>query len=251
MNTPQSQWTNANAPIGRRIYAVGDIHGRLDLLDELFACIRRDFARRQDVPTLLIFLGDYVDRGPDSKGVVERLIDGTPKGFGRFFLKGNHEDMLLNFLQNPLEAGSWLYNGGDATLFSYGVSSRALRQAMSMRPSGLQDAATELRKLLPDRHRTFFNSLALSLRQGDYFFVHAGVRPRVELEEQSKEDRLWIRDEFLNWEGDYGAVVVHGHSPVESPENLENRIGIDTLAWQSGMLTAVGLEGADRWFIST
>jgi serine/threonine protein phosphatase 1 len=167
------------------------------------------------------------------------------------FLKGNHEDFLLSFLHDPLSAAGWLYNGGDATLLSYGVEKRVVEYALWQSRAGLREASAMLRAALPGDHLRFYEALELYYRAGGYFFVHAGVRPGVPLEGQSEEDLLWIREEFLAWPGDFGAVVVHGHTPMLTPEDLHNRIGIDTGAFQTGKLTAVGLEGSRRWFLST
>jgi serine/threonine protein phosphatase 1 len=234
-----------------RLYAVGDIHGRLDLLDKLLKLIERDRKGREPAETVLVFLGDYVDRGSDSKGVVARLISGLPGDVTPLFLKGNHEDLLLDFLDRPRFGLTWLNNGGDIALLSYGVSIDAIQNAYWLGLAGLAEASAIFRDLLPDEHLQFFRALNLSYRAGQYFFVHAGVKPGVGLDSQSEDDLIWIREEFLSYPDDFGAVVVHGHTPVPSPENLHNRIGIDTLAFHSGKLTAVGLEGSQRWFLST
>jgi serine/threonine protein phosphatase 1 len=239
----------AAVPDGVRLYAIGDIHGRADLLDKLMGLIERD-RRGYSGKTLLVFLGDYIDRGPDSKGVVDRLLEGLAQDIRAVFLKGNHEDLLLTFLDNPGFGLNWLYNGGDRALLSYGFSMDQIARAY-WNENGIAEAVESFRRLLPAAHEDFFRSLHLSFRAGGYFFVHAGVRPGVPLEAQHEEDLLWIRKEFLTYRGDFGAVVVHGHTPTRSPENLENRIGIDTLAYHSGKLTAVGLQGTDRWFITT
>ncbi len=257
--------TGANAPDGVLIYAVGDIHGRLDLLDRLMDLIVRDSAGRDYARTIVVFLGNYVDRGPDSKGVVDRLINirrhrnlllgrepgRSPLGFAPLFLKGNHEDLLLSFLYNPASGRLWLQNGGETTLLSYGLAKEVIGEVFWRGEPGLIKASSMFRTLLPDDHLQFYESLELFYRTGDYFFVHAGVKPTVGLDRQSEEDLLWIRDEFLNWPHHFGAVVIHGHSPVLTPEDLHNRIGIDTGAFSTGKLTAVGLEGSHRWFLST
>jgi serine/threonine protein phosphatase 1 len=250
---------------GVRLYAVGDIHGRLDLLDNLMGLIERDNSNRHPARTLLIFLGDYVDRGPDSKGVVDWLISArrlrnlslrdrlsaSPSLFDFLFLKGNHEHFLLSFLQSPASAGHWLRHGGDATLLSYGLEKEVVQEALLRGEPGLIEASAKFRELLPDDHLQFYQALELSYRAGDYFFVHAGISPHLPLESQSEEDLLWIRDAFLNWPHDFDAVIVHGHSPARTPRDLPTRIGIDTYAVKTGRLTAVGLEGMQRWFLST
>ncbi len=243
--------TNASVPAGMRIYAVGDIHGRLDLLEEILYVIRYDKARRDKAETTLVFLGDYVDRGPDSKGVVTHLLSELPPDITPVFLKGNHESLLLAFLDEPEDGLTWLQNGGNAALLSYGVEPKIILDALSLGSAGLLEASAAFRTLLPDDHLQFYRSLKLSFRAGDYFFAHAGVKPGVGLDQQTEADLLWIRREFLKYPGDFGAVAVHGHTPVRTPEDLHNRIGIDTLAFLTGKLTAVGLEGSNRWFLST
>jgi serine/threonine protein phosphatase 1 len=242
---------NARAPEGLRLYAVGDIHGRLDLLDEMLEIIGQDGATREPVQTALIFLGDYIDRGADSKGVVNRLTSGLPEDADAVFLKGNHEDLLLSFLDEPVSGLNWLHNGGETALMSYGLNAGTIHDAVWLGQIGLLEAAAQFRTLLPEDHLRFYQSLKLSHRAGDYFFAHAGVRPGVALDQQTEEDLIWIRYEFLNHPYDFGAVGVHGHTPARLPQDLHNRIGIDTLAFHTGKLTAVGLEGARRWFLST
>jgi serine/threonine protein phosphatase 1 len=249
--TPKiSSWTHSRVPEGERLYAIGDIHGRADLLDRILSAITTDNKGRAEAAARLIFLGDYVDRGPASKQVVDRLIHGLPEGFEATLLKGNHEDLLVSFLREPLEGMNWLENGGDATLVSYGVPPRLVHEAF-MKPEALLEAARLFAGLLPEDHRLFYETLAVSFQAGDYFFVHAGVKPGVPLDRQIEDDLLWIRDDFLNWPYDFGAVVVHGHTPVRFPEDKRNRVGIDTYAFASGKLTAAGFENAERRFLST
>jgi len=257
--------TGPKAPDGVRIYAVGDVHGRLDLLDRLMDLIVGDSAGRDYARTIVVFLGDYVDHGPDSNGVVGRLINirrqrnllsgrdpgRPPPGFAPLFLKGNHEDFLLSFLQNPASERIWLQNGGEATLLSYGLVREVVGEVFWRGDPGLIKVSSMFRTLLPDDHLRFYQALELCYRAGDYFFVHAGVKPGVGLARQKPDDMLRIGDEFLNWPHHFGAIIVHGHSPVLAPEELHNRIGIDTGAFWTGKLTAVGLEGSRRWFLST
>ncbi len=251
MSIKSSEHIDANAPEGMRIYAVGDIHGRLDLLERLLDLIERDGAGRGKAHTVIVFLGDYVDRGRNSKGVASRLIGGLPADVTPVFLKGNHEDLLLSFLDRPGFGLNWLHNGGDMALLSYGVEVEAIQNAYWNGQTGLIEAAASFRALLPDDHLSFYRSLKLCHRAGGYFFTHAGVKPGVALDRQKASDLIWIREEFLSYPHDFGAVVVHGHTPVRAPEDLPNRIGIDTLAFHTGKLTAVGLEGPRRWFLST
>lgn len=241
----------ARAPEGLRLYAIGDIHGRLDLLRDLHARIvehGRNFAGTRKI----IYLGDYIDRGLDSRGVIELLSTETLDGFEPVFLRGNHDDWLLHFLQDSSRGPGWLRNGGDATLFSYGVHSETER-ASGDEPAEdrLRRAQAELRAALPEHHLRFFNGLALCHEEGDYFFAHAGVRPGRPLEEQSADDLIWIREDFLASKADFGKVVVHGHSISYEPELLANRIGVDTGAYFSGTLTAVVLEGESRQLLQT
>ncbi len=232
-------------PPGHRVYAIGDVHGRIDLLDALLARIEADSATRPRGDVLVLLLGDLIDRGPDSAAVVRRAM--RPLGWARLqSLKGNHEAAMLDALDGDRRMlAIWRRNGGDEALRSWGFD-----------PAGLDDAesgviAETLRRAIPAAERAFVARCPLSIRLGDYFFVHAGVRPGVRLDRQAEQDMLWIRDDFLDSARDHGAVVVHGHSITESVEDLPNRIGIDTGAYASGRLTAIGLEGDARWFIAT
>ncbi len=241
----------ASAPDGVRLYAIGDIHGRPDLLESVLSLIERDQKSRAAMPVRLIFLGDYVDRGPDSKGVVDRLIRGFSPPYTPVFLKGNHEALLLSFLDNPSTGLNWLRNGGDAALLSYGVGLEAVQLASWGGADALEEALRQFRAGLPETHLHFYKGLKLFCHLGNYFFAHAGVRPDVPLDQQSEEDLLWIRKEFLTSTMDFGAVVVHGHTPTRSPQDLRNRIALDTYAVRTGKLTAAGFEGSKRWFLST
>lgn len=238
----------AAVPEGTLLYAVGDIHGRSDLLDRMLDEIAHDAAAAGDATTrILVFLGDYVDRGPDSHGVVERLVSGLPEGFETHCLKGNHEGLLLDFLDDPASLELWLYNGAETTLRSYGVDVDALARERS--PA--QVWRDRFAERLPDAHRAFLESLALSATFGDYFFAHAGVRPALPLDGQRAQDLIWIREPFLGSDQDFGKVVVHGHTPGPEPVVRYNRIGIDTGAWTTGRLTALRLHGHARRFLHT
>jgi serine/threonine protein phosphatase 1 len=235
-------------PKGQLLYAVGDIHGRLDLLRDLLQLIADDaHTRSQATRRALVFLGDYVDRGPDSSGVVARLIAGAVPGFDTYFLKGNHEAILLNFLGDPLHLDHWLMNGGQATLESYGVDTRGLAEAGASKEAWRETFAAAL----PETHLRFFRTLRLSVTIGDYLFVHAGVRPGVPLAAQSEDDLVWIRRPFLDHAGPFGKFVVHGHTPGLLPVIRPNRIGIDTGAVFSDRLTALRLEDRARAFLHT
>ena len=233
----------ATTPDGRRLYAIGDIHGALDCLDRLIGKIEKDAGGLSDAQ--LIFLGDYVDRGPDSKGVIDRLIELKNNHPDVIFLKGNHEAVMLDFLSDPEEALEWLEWGGDQTLRSYGVSG-ALTKAGG-------DLSAALNEALPKTHRDFLDSLDLTYAAGDYLFVHAGVRPGVAIEDQEESDLLWIRKRFHDAAANErpDCTIVHGHHPTKRPDDAGWRIGVDTGACWSGVLTAVCLNGTKRKFIST
>jgi len=236
-----------SVPIGQRIYAIGDIHGRLDLLDHLLRAIVTDDEERGPIRRrTLVFLGDYVDRGADSSGVIERLITGMPYDFECVCLKGNHEEMLMQSIIDPAMLNIWASNGGLETLASYGISAGS--KDVDTRPQYLADT---LAAAMPDRHLSFLEGLSLSVTFGDYLFVHAGVHPALPLTAQRKEDCLFIREPFLSHRGSFGKIVVHGHTPVPKPEVKSNRIGIDTGAFFTGRLTALRLEGDSRGFLAT
>jgi serine/threonine protein phosphatase 1 len=190
-------------------------------------------------------LGDYVDRGPDSRGVLDRLVH-NPFPTKYIALKGNHEELFEAFVHDPSVASQWRRLGGLETLHSYGVSVTAV-----MIGKGFEEASSALRRAVPEEHLRFLGSLKLSMSVGEYFLCHAGVRPGIPLEHQAAEDLLWIRDEFLNSRKSFGKIVVHGHTPIASPEVLPNRINIDTGAFMTGRLTCLILEGASRRFLST
>jgi serine/threonine protein phosphatase 1 len=232
-------------PGARRIYAVGDIHGRLDLFDQLLAKIDDDDAARGSTATHLILLGDLIDRGAASAGVVERAMQLCAAGKCRV-LMGNHEEVLIRTWEGDRSAASLFARiGGRETLLSYGVSQDAYEAA------GLPELVELTRAHVPEAHIAFMRGCNETITEGDYLFVHAGIRPGVPHDEQSREDTRWIRREFLEDERDHGAMIVHGHSIAEDFVARHNRIGIDTGAFASGKLTAIGLEGAERWFLST
>ena len=229
----------------RRLYVIGDIHGRSDLLDRMVKEIERDLQKNPTADSLTVTLGDYVDRGPDSRGVLDRLVH-NPFPTKYIALKGNHEELFEAFLHDPSIASQWRRLGGLETLHSYGVSVTAV-----MIGKGFEEASRALRKAVPEEHLRFLGSLKLSMSVGEYFLCHAGVRPGIPLERQRAEDLLWIRDEFLNSRTSFGKVVVHGHTPIASPEVLPNRINIDTGAFATGRLTCLVLEKGSRRFLST
>ncbi|MBG0811736.1 serine/threonine protein phosphatase [Methylosinus sp. H3A] len=231
-------------PPNLRIYAIGDIHGRADLLDALARQIEDELASAP-TETLTIFLGDYVDRGLQSSTVVEWLSRGDfPTPFHA--LRGNHEEILLRFLDDDSVLDGWRKFGGVETLHSYGVDVSSV-----MRGKGYEEARRALVARFPDHHRQFVVETPLTASYGDYFFCHAGVKPGVPLRDQKAEDLLWIREEFLNFRGNWEKLIVHGHTPVSEPEVLPNRINIDTGAFATSVLTALVLEGDSRRMLFT
>jgi serine/threonine protein phosphatase 1 len=244
---PQDEPRPASVPKGVRVYAIGDVHGRLDLLTTLLSQVEADAADRGGFNNYLVYLGDYVDRGHWSRQVIDLLLSPPPAGFGAVFLRGNHEQAMLDFLEDSSSGVHWLRFGGLETLASYGV--RLAPGANS--PEVLERARRDLGAALPAAHLSFLRHTRASLSIGDYFFVHAGVRPGVALERQDPQDLLWIREEFLKSDADFGKLVVHGHTISELPEIRANRIGIDTGAYATGHLTCLVLEGHERRFIGT
>ena len=231
---------------GYRAYAVGDIHGRVDLLEHLLAKIHADLQRRPAGKTLLVFVGDLIDRGPSSAQVIERLRCYRREGVKPVFLLGNHEEVLLRILDGDASVvDSWLQFGGLQCLQSYGVTLAKIRGRSA------EQVIDIVRAVVPREHVEFLETFVDSCRFGDYLFVHAGIRPGVELDQQSQSDLRWIREPFLFDERDHGFIVVHGHTISDEVEERPNRIGIDTGAYRSGVLTALALEGTERWLIDT
>ncbi|MCH8917687.1 MAG: serine/threonine protein phosphatase [Alphaproteobacteria bacterium] len=234
-------------PENARVYAVGDIHGRADLLGRLHDLIRADAAPFHDRRLAMVYLGDYIDRGPSSREVLDILVTSSLPGFETIHLKGNHEDLALGFLDDAQIGLDWTLMGGDATLMSYGAADgRRLR--------GSVDFATIQEKFhgkLPTAHLEFLRNLGSFHVEGDYLFVHAGVRPGRPMEDQDEMDLIWIRGDFLQSTEDHGRMVVHGHSITHEPEIRPNRIGIDTGAYATGRLTCLVLDGDGRSFLST
>lgn len=238
-------------PAGHRCYVVGDIHGRADLLDRMHEMIvaDRDAAppRKIAQQNVIVYLGDYVDRGGRSFEVVDGLVHAPLGGFESVFLKGNHEELLLAFWADGSGGDVWMMNGGAATLLSYGVDI----PGAFMDAHGRDAARRRFRDAVPADHLAFFRSLRTYHVAGDYLFVHAGVMPGVALEDQTEFDLLWIREDFLGHETPSDKVVVHGHSISPVPEVRAGRIGIDTGAWHSGCLTCLVLEDETRRFLQT
>jgi serine/threonine protein phosphatase 1 len=233
----------ARLPGNMRAYAVGDIHGCARLLDIMHERIAED---AKDAPSdkHIVYLGDYIDRGHDSKGVIDRVTKSVPAGFTAHYIKGNHDAALLDFLEDPETYRAWRSFGAADTLLSYHVRPPLFDS------EGQRIAARDaLRKALPQDHLAFFRGLELKVTLGDYVFVHAGVRPGIPLEGQSEEDLLWIRDEFLSSTEPHGKVVVHGHTPLNAPVHTSNRISVDTGAYATGVLTCAMLEGTTCRFL--
>ena len=230
-------------PDGTIVWAVGDIHGRLDLLQPLVEAIVADIHASVATRKVVVFLGDYIDRGPDSRGVL-RLLSGLPaiQGVEWRFLKGNHEQAILGFLDDPSAGPKWCEYGGDNALLSFGLRVPNLTH----RTEGWARVAADLRHKLTARETAFLENLELSLIVGDYFFSHAGARPGVTLDRQSAEDLMWIRQPFLNSGTSFERVVVHGHTPTPRVHADHRRIGIDTKAYETGILTALRLQGCER-----
>jgi serine/threonine protein phosphatase 1 len=239
-------------PRGVRVYVVGDIHGRFDLLQAMERMIMDDvLASGRYLNCIVVHLGDFVDRGFESFKVVDHLLRLPTDGLVRVHLLGNHDLWLREFLhgedQRDEMAASWLRFGGDATLLSYGVR-LDLRKP---EPERFAEARLQLQERLPPEHAAFLQELELAFGMGDYFFCHAGIRPDIPLERQVPADLLWIREPFLSWNGDCGKIVVHGHTVEEAPVVRGNRIGIDTGACWTGRLTCLVLEGTERRFLHT
>jgi serine/threonine protein phosphatase 1 len=229
--------TKPTLPEGIRVYAISDIHGCADLLQKMFTVIDRDLSTIGSMRAIHVFLGDYIDRGPDSSQTIDLLIERGRK-HESIFLKGNHEAFLFDVLKDPSQLQNWKQYGGLQTLVSYG-----LRPSLNPDPVEQSELIRQLANAIPIHQRRFFNNLRLRFVCGDFFFVHAGVRPGIPLAKQSEEDMLWIREEFLASEEQYTKYIVHGHTPVREPDIRPNRINIDTGAYATGNLTLLTIEG--------
>lgn len=232
-------------PAGTRVYAIGDVHGRRDLLEELLARIDAERTREPRPTEHLILLGDLIDRGPDSRGVLDLLLARRAIDRTLTILGGNHESMLIAMLDGNLrDLETWLHFGGEDCAVSYGLDPLALLAEPGAAPALLRNS-------IPGTHAALLRTLPDSLRVGDVLFAHAGIRPGVTLEDQDPQDLRWIRTPFLRSTADHGVLVVHGHTVVSDPEVHPNRIAIDTGASTSGRLTALCLDGAERRFLAT
>jgi serine/threonine protein phosphatase 1 len=225
-------------PDGVRIYAISDIHGCAHLLEQMLRVIDADVAHSRPRHAIEVYLGDYVDRGPDSRATLDLLIRRSRRG-NAVFLKGNHEAFLDVVFRDPTRMTNWFQVGGMQTLMSYGLSP-------SLHPDDEEqrELVREFAAALPPQHLDFLQRLRLTFTCGDFFFVHAGVRPGIALSEQQEDDLLWIREKFLRSQKNFGKYVVHGHTPVRSAEVLSNRANIDTGAYATGNLTLLSIQGS-------
>ena len=233
-------------PPGRRVYAIGDIHGRLDCLDRMLAMIVDDMSGHEPAETSLIYLGDYVDRGPDSCGVVDRVMQWSHPGLDIVALKGNHEEILLSAAANERSSLALFDRvGGRETMLSYGMAPDEYDHC------SLAELAARIGRYVPQEHLTFLAGLQDHVTIGHYRFVHAGVRPGIAFDEQKASDLRWIRGEFLNHDGPHDGIIVHGHTVTSEPVIRANRIGIDTGAFASGVLTALVLDADGQRIMAT
>lgn len=231
---------------GQRYYAIGDIHGRLDLFDRLLDRIAADSKERGEAESQLVLLGDLVDRGPDSAGVVQRAMELAAAGANIRFIKGNHEEVFIEAARGDSQSTRFLSRvGGRETVLSYGLSAEAYDKL------SFEELADWMLNNVPRDHVDFLDGFEDMIEAGDYVFVHAGIKPKVALANQQPEDLRWIREAFLSWRQPHEKVVIHGHTIMLEVDEHPNRIGIDTGAYNSGRLTAIGLEGTQRWYLST
>ncbi len=235
---------SARVPDGMRVYAIGDVHGQLGLLEKLHRKIEAEIAHASGQRCIIVHVGDYVDRGPNSAGVLDFLRDATARNPDIIALAGNHDLRLLDLVRGDQCDMAFPRYGGIETAHSYGVSDDLGD------PQSFDQAVIKLRKAVPQTHVTFLESLPLSVEFGDFFFCHAGIRPGVPLDDQDEHDLVWIRHDFLEWQGLHPKVIVHGHTPNNGPEVLANRVNIDTMAYQRGELTALVIEGRQKRFIT-
>ncbi len=242
---PRTTETPTVASAERRIYAIGDIHGFADLLDRLTSMIEADLAEHPHDDPLAVFLGDYVDRGPASARIIDRLAERRfPIPFET--LRGNHEELMLQAIADADAMSRWCQAGGIETLQSYGLD-----VGKAVNGKRLNKLRLAFIDRLPDEHLAFLRATRMSFTEGDYFFAHAGARPGVALDRQAAEDLLWIREPFLTANYDFGKTVVHGHTPRPYPENEQHRINVDTGVFKWGVLSCAVLEGSKRRFLST
>ncbi|WP_430386604.1 metallophosphoesterase family protein [Blastomonas fulva] len=244
---PSAPIDTARLPDGRRVYAIGDVHGRRDLLDQLLDQIVADDRERGAADTHIVFLGDLMDRGPDSSGVIDRAIEVSQSlGENAHFLMGNHEEVYLGAASGDEKLVRFFCKiGGRETILSYDITPQDYNEL------SMEELAARMPALLTRRHVDFVSGFKDRIVMGDYAFVHAGVRPGVPIEDQRPKDLRWIREDFIMDEAPHDKLIVHGHTITDDVEECPNRIGIDTGAYMSGMLTALCLEGGERWYLKT
>jgi len=233
-------------PEGVRVYAIGDIHGRADLLERLHQSIIKD-ANFSEKENRVVYLGDYLDRGPCVKKAIDEVISGLPDTFQTEYLRGNHEDLFLNFLKDAEVLGVWLDLGGHSTLLNYGVQP----PVAGFSPEQAEQIRQALLASVPEKHMAFLKTLKPYTQIGNYFFTHAGIRPGIHLQQQAEEDLYWIRNDFLESKTEHGAKIVHGHTIASRVQDCPNRIGVDTGAYATGVLTCAVLENDQVRFLST
>lgn len=236
--------SEARPPAGMRLYAIGDIHGCVDELAEMHRLIAAEIERDKPSDWRVIHVGDYIDRGPDSRGVISHLIHARARDERFIMLGGNHDIGLLEFLDQPTPNGLFVRFGGIQTAASYGV------QLDVDSPAGIERGHAALTKALARGHLDFLTSLRFSVSFGDFFFCHAGIKPGVPLERQKQDQLIWIRDEFLDYPHLHPKVVVHGHTPAAEPELRPNRVNVDTGCYRTGILTALVIDGAETRFLT-
>jgi len=246
LTEPGIHFLDARGPEGVRLYAIGDVHGRLDLLAAMHRRIEAEIERDQPADWRVIHLGDYGDRGPDSKGVLDFLIEAQKRDPRHLMLAGNHDLGFLDFLKAPDADGLFIRYGGLQTAQSYGVTIGGGSAWFGKAEAALRQGHAALVEAVPQSHVDFLRSLPFSLVFADFFFCHAGIRPGIPLDQQNPQDLIWIRDVFHNHADLYPKIVVHGHTPVPEAEVMANRVNVDTLAWQSGNLTALVVDGAEK-----
>lgn len=244
LSTDLVHFADARAPDGMRLYAIGDVHGCLEQLTEMHRLIAAEIERDRADDWRIIHLGDYIDRGPDSRGVLSYLVEAQARDDRSLMLGGNHDVGFLEFLDEPTPNGLFARYGGDGTAASYGVD------LDFSNPISLDHGHAALLRALPRSHVEFLLSLAFSFTFGDFFFCHAGIKPQVPLARQEPEQLIWIRDEFLEYPHLHPKVVVHGHTPSAEPEVLANRVNVDTGCYKTGVLTALVIDGAEKRFLA-
>ncbi|WP_048648648.1 metallophosphoesterase family protein [Nitratireductor soli] len=236
-------YDEASTPDGMRLYAVGDIHGRHDLLAALHARLMEEILHDRPADWRIVYLGDYVDRGANARGVIEHLVNLRERDPRIVALAGNHDVGFLDFLSNPDPYGLFACNGGFETALSYGVEIDFTSR------SAMMPGHAKLVRAVPQHHKAFLATLPFSASFGDFFFCHAGIRPGIPLDEQAPDDLVWIRRAFHAFDGLHPKLVVHGHTPVTAPEILPNRVNLDTGAWNTGRLTALRMDGVEKRLI--